>query len=111
MDGSLDRTCPEFGFISYCRKESDGLVGQFEVDAVCGEHFFDPVDLQPDNLLYLLLVEGQEHDDVVYTVQELGAYRLLQHFDDLVLCLVDDFCPVLVCDAVELLLDVLAAEV
>ena len=60
-------------------------IAQMQVHTVVFQHALDTLDLQADNLFNLRLVERQEHDSLIDTVQEFRTNGLLQHIHYFVL--------------------------
>ena len=81
--GSFHGSCAELRVVAFLGKIGYGVRRGFESEALLGKHLLHTVDLQPHYLCYLLLVQRQEHDGLVDTVEELWPYGLLQHLHEL----------------------------
>lgn len=84
LQGTLDRTGTKLRVVSLAGYIIDSIVGYAQVHTVGEQHLVNRGNLQSDNVSNLLLVERLEHDDFIYTVQELGADGLSQHLHYLV---------------------------
>ena len=85
----------EFGIVALLGEEFQGSGSHLESDAVGSKHLLDRLDLQAHYLLDLHLVERGEHYDLVDTVEELGAYGLLEQFKHLILTVLNGLLSVL----------------
>ena len=68
-----------------------------------GEHALYRFDLKAYNLFNLSAVERRKHDNLVDTVEELGADSLLEHIEHLGLCFLHHFSLVLRSEGGEIL--------
>src|SRR5690606_17464584 len=71
LDRPLEWPRAERGIVPLAGDEVEGLVGEAHRDPALREHAAHTLQLQPDDLVQLLLAERVEHDDVVDAVQEL----------------------------------------
>ena len=77
---ALHRSGTHGGVVAHLGQATHRLVGGGDGDVVLLEHVGHGAELNADDVAYLALSEGLEHDNLVDTVEELGAYPLLEHF-------------------------------
>src|SRR5574344_1689109 len=111
LNSSLHRTGTKLRIESGLCEEADCGIGEFEVDTIALEHLLYTTDLQGDNLTNLRFGERQEHNGLVYTVEELGTDGFLQHLHDVLLGFIDYRVVVAAIHLLHLTLNVLTTQI
>src|SRR6266550_6739652 len=83
LDRALQRSGAERRIVALCRQDFTCRRSELERELPVGEQILEPLQLQVDDVLDLLLAEWSEDDDVVDSVEEFRTEMLTQRTGNL----------------------------